>query len=376
MKAILIDDERHALLQLQWMLEKEADIEIVGVYQQAAEGLSHLSRERVELVFLDLEMPGMGGLEAAETIAALDDEIRVVFVTAYSTYALEAFNVNALDYVLKPIDPSRFATTLERVRKSVARQARDRKEASPTSEQPAIELFGHLSIRGASNQPPLKWRTLKSKELFAYLLQHREVWLPKDVLLDEIWPSYELDKATSHLHTAIYQVRRMLKETGLGGALDFSLESYRLHGEGLRTDVDLFLQAADAASQGGLVEPEAAAAWELYRGHYLDKEDYPWAKARREELLQNYVVLTMRLTSAERAAGSLDTALRRVRRARELHPYSERLAREQLACLAAIGDAEGLRASYAAFCQLMTEEMGTPPTTEFQDYGQALIDGL
>ncbi|RTD99933.1 LytR/AlgR family response regulator transcription factor, partial [Paenibacillus whitsoniae] len=153
MKAILIDDERHALLQLQWMLEKEADIEIVGAYQQAAEGLSHLSRERVELVFLDLEMPGMGGLEAAETIAALDDEIRVVFVTAYSTYALEAFRVNALDYVLKPIDPIRFATTLERVRKSIARQIQEGKGASPSWGKPPIELFGHLSIRGTSDQP-------------------------------------------------------------------------------------------------------------------------------------------------------------------------------------------------------------------------------
>ncbi|RTE03028.1 AfsR/SARP family transcriptional regulator [Paenibacillus whitsoniae] len=275
--------------------------------------------------------------------------------------------------MLKPIDPIRFATTLERVRKSIARQIQEGKGASPSWGKPPIELFGHLSIRGTSDQPPLKWRTLKSKELFAYLLQHREVWLPKDVLLEEIWPTYELDKAMSHLHTAIYQVRRMLKETGLGGALDFSLESYRLHGEGLRTDVDHFLQAALVAPQGNLAESEAA--WELYRGHYLDKEDYPWVKAKREELLQNYIVLTMRLTSAERAAGSLDSALRRVRRARELHPYSERLAREQLACLAAIGDTEGLRASYAAFFRLMTEEMGTPPTAEFQDYGQALMDG-
>jgi len=375
MRAILIDDERPALLQLQWLLDKEPDIEVTGSYQNAAEGLQHLARERAELVFLDMEMPGMNGLETAEAIVALDEDIRVIFVTAYSSYALEAFKVNALDYVLKPIDPLRFAKTLERLRKPAARAVPAREDA-PAAARPELGMLGQLCIPAPSGQQAVKWRTLKSKELFAYFLHHRGLWLAKDALLEEIWPAFDLDKALVHLHTAVYQVRRMLRETGLGATLEYSLESYRLHGDEWSVDADRFLQAATAAADGKLTDAEAAAAWELYRGHYLDKEDYPWAKPRRETLLQSYVALTLQLVSGERTAGVLEAALRRVQQACQLHPYSERLTRELLACLAAAGETEALRHSYAAFCKLIVDELGSEPSCEFRAYGRELIERL
>lgn len=374
MKAILIDDERHALLQLKWMLDKEPDIEVIGSYQNAAEGLLHLSRERAELVFLDMEMPGMNGLEMAEAIASLDGSVRVIFVTAYSSYALEAFRVNALDYLLKPIDPDRFAQTLGRIRKTIGSAGSPGKE-SPLLPRPEIKLFGQLSIRNSTGQSAVKWRTLKAKELFAYLLQHQGVWLTKEVLIEEIWPAFAPDKALVHLHTSVYQVRRMLRDASLDAALDFSLESYRLQGEGLVTDAEQFQRAADATAVGQWDAAEASKAWDLYLGHYLDKEDYHWAKSRREALLQAYVALTVRLTSSERAAGAVESALRRARRACELHPYSERLVRERLACLAAVGDTGGLHNGYEAYCRLMMEEYGIEPSADFLLYVQRLIEG-
>lgn len=371
MRAILIDDERHALLQLKWRLEKEPDIEVTGAYQTAEEGLSHLANERAEIVFLDMEMPGMSGLEAAEALRSLDKTIRVIFVTAYANYALEAFGVNALDYVLKPIDPARFSRTLERLRESVGPLAPARQDKHERLE---AEMFGQLSIVEPGGRRAVKWRTLKAKELFAYLLQHRGVWLPRDILMEEIWPAFDLDKALVHLHTAVYQVRRILRETGIAATLEFSLESYRLHGDQLVTDADRLQQAADAAAEGKLSNSEAAAAWERYRGHYLDKEDYHWAKARREKLLQGYMVLTLQLTAAERAAGAAGSALRRARRACELHPYSERLAKELLDCLSESGEAEELRRSYISFCELFEEEWGAEAAAAFRTYGQRLLD--
>lgn len=375
MKAILIDDERNALLQLKWLLENEPDIDIVGAYQSAEEGLVHLSRERVQLVFLDIEMSGMSGLEAAEAIYALDGEVRIVFITAYSSYALEAFRVSALDYVMKPIDPARFATTLERVRRTIASAAAPSPGKAPTDVRPVLKMLGQLSI-GPPGGGTVKWRTLKSKELFAYLLEHRGVWLSRDVLLEQIWPAFDLDKALVHLHTAVYQIRRMLRETGIEAALDYSLESYCLHGEGLDTDAERFQQAAVEAAHGQLALAEAAAVWELYQGHYLNKEDYDWARPRRERLLQGYAAITLQLVAVERNAGANEAALRRIGRACELHPYSERLAKEHLACLAEAGDAEQLRRSYAAFCSLHEEEWGTEPSAEYRTYGRQLIDKL
>ncbi|MBO9607036.1 MAG: response regulator [Paenibacillaceae bacterium] len=373
MKAILIDDERNALLQLKWLLENEPDLDIVGAYQSAEEALVHLSRERVQLVFLDIEMSGMSGLEAAEAIYALDGEVRIVFVTAFSSYALEAFRVSALDYVMKPIDPARFAITLERVRQSATNTAAPPPAETKADVRPVLKMFGQLSV-GPPGGGTVKWRTLKSKELFAYLLEHRGVWMSRDVLLEEIWPAFDLDKALVHLHTAVYQIRRMLRETGIDAALDYSLESYCLQGAGLETDAERFQQAAAEAAHGQLALAEAAPAWEMYAGHYLDKEDYDWAKPRRERLLQGYVAITLQLVADERASGASQSALRRAGRACGLHPYSERLAKEHLACLADVGDAEQLRRSYAAFCDLYEEEWGTEPSADFRAYGRQLID--
>ncbi len=371
MRAILIDDEKHALLQLKWMLEEATDIEVTGAYQTAAEGLSHLTEQRTEIVFLDMEMPGMSGLETAEAIHSLDRAIQIVFVTAYSSYAVEAFEVNALDYVLKPIDPARFAKTLVRLRESIGKSASVRQEEQ---ERPEMEMLGQLSIVEPGGRRIVKWRTLKVKELFAYLLQHRGLRLSRDVLMEEIWPSFDLDKALVHLHTAVYQIRRMLRETGINAALEFSLESYRLHGDGLVTDADRFQQAADAAAEGRLSDSEAATAWGLYCGHYLDKEDYPWAKARKEKLLQGYVSLTLQLTASERASGAVKSALRRIRRACELYPYSERLAKELLIGLFENGETEELRRSYDSYCELFEEEWGIRTTAPFRAYGQRLLD--
>ncbi|MEK0315323.1 response regulator [Cohnella sp. 56] len=373
MKAILIDDERHALLQLQWLLEKESDIAIVGSYQTAAEGIAHLRREPVDLVFLDMEMPGMSGLEAAAALADPGGGPRVVFVTAYASYALEAFEVNALDYVLKPIDPIRFAKTLARIRETLGG------DAGPPEVQPeryAVQTFGQFAIAPAAmDGAKLRWRTLKSKELFAYMLQHRDRWLPRGLLLEELWPAYEADKALVHLHTAVYQVRQALKSFADAASLDYSLESYRLAGGGLESDADLFERDAEKALSGAWTPAayeSALKCWTLYRGHYLEQEDFGWAQPRAERLLQAYVELAERLVRHELKEGKAGMALRRARRSCELAPFSEQMAASELHCLLASGDTAGMKRKYETFYAYIERELGEAPSEAFRQAYAAL----
>lgn len=379
MKAILIDDERPALLQLQWLLDKEPDIAVAGAYLTAAEGIAHLRREPVDVVFLDMEMPGMSGLEAASALAGRGGGPRVVFVTAYASYALDAFEVNALDYVLKPIDPERFAKTLARIRETLGGETAPSGEAA-APERYAVQTFGQFAIvPGALDGGDLpRWRTLKSKELFAYLLQHRDRWLSRGLLLEELWPTYEADKALVHLHTAVYQVRRALKSVTGAAALDYSLESYRLTGEGLDSDADLFERDAEKAFAGAWTPAAYEAAvkcWSLYRGHYLEQEDYGWARPRAERLLQTYVELASRLVRRELEEGKTGMALRRARRSCELAPYSEQLALSELECLLASGDAAGLKRKYETFFAHIERELGEAPSETFRQAYAALTGG-
>ena len=113
MKALLIDDERLARLELRRLLGAHPEVEIVGEARAADEALPMIAKLAPELLFLDIQMPGMTGFDLLEQ---LDDVPQVIFTTAYDEYALKAFEVNALDYLLKPVVPARLAAALARVR--------------------------------------------------------------------------------------------------------------------------------------------------------------------------------------------------------------------------------------------------------------------
>ncbi len=113
MRVALIDDERLARKELTGLLEKFDDIEIVGEAQNVDEAIGLLSETEVDLMFLDIQMPGKTGFELLEE---LDKAPEVIFVTAYDDFAISAFEVNALDYLLKPVDEKRLEEALSRVR--------------------------------------------------------------------------------------------------------------------------------------------------------------------------------------------------------------------------------------------------------------------
>lgn len=116
MNVLIIDDEPLAREEVVRLLEKEEDIRILGQCGNAIEGISAINRLNPEVVFLDIQMPRISGLEM---LSMLDPEKmpRIVFLTAYNEYALQAFDQNAFDYLLKPIDPARLEVTLQRLRR-------------------------------------------------------------------------------------------------------------------------------------------------------------------------------------------------------------------------------------------------------------------
>lgn len=113
MKAILIDDERLARTELKHLLEKHSDkIEVIGEASNGKEGIKAIKNKKPDVIFLDIQMPEMNGFEM---LKKLDEIPNVIFVTAYDEHAIEAFNVNALDYLLKPVDPERLKETLDKL---------------------------------------------------------------------------------------------------------------------------------------------------------------------------------------------------------------------------------------------------------------------
>ena len=119
LRTVIVDDESLARERLKFLLADEADIQIVAECRNGAEAVAYLQSQPVDLLFLDIQMPLMSGLEVVQQVGMFHLP-PTVFVTAYQEHALHAFEVNATDYLTKPIDPQRLKLALDRVRERIA----------------------------------------------------------------------------------------------------------------------------------------------------------------------------------------------------------------------------------------------------------------
>ena len=122
MRILIVDDEAPARAKVRRYAGEYADIEVVGEAENGVEAVERISDLRPDLVLLDVQMPGLDGFCVIDAIGT-DSMPHVVFVTAFDEYALKAFEVRALDYLLKPFTPERFAAVMDRARDEVARGA-------------------------------------------------------------------------------------------------------------------------------------------------------------------------------------------------------------------------------------------------------------
>lgn len=115
MKAVIIDDEKNAAMQLHSLLESYNTITVINVFTDPCEGLRWLIKNPIDLLFLDIDMPNISGIYIAEMLADLQPEIKICFVTAFDDFAIKAFEINALDYILKPCTRERLDSCIGKI---------------------------------------------------------------------------------------------------------------------------------------------------------------------------------------------------------------------------------------------------------------------
>ena len=142
MKAIIIDDERLARTELKKLLQEFPEVEIIDEAANAEEGIAKIENLQPDLIFLDIQMPGKTGFDM---LSQLERSPQVIFTTAYDEFALKAFEVNALDYLLKPVEPKRLADAIHKLQLTEQRETKAEGENfnnSMLSENYAKVFFG------------------------------------------------------------------------------------------------------------------------------------------------------------------------------------------------------------------------------------------
>lgn len=283
MKTILVDDEPIALEVLENMLEPYEDIDIIGSYTNPADALKSIEVEKPDIIFLDIEMGDLNGLGIAEILMRELEEVEIVFVTAFSQYAIDAFEINAIDYLLKPIQENRLSKSIERLRENF-QESKVRINKKDTLNNLRVNSFGGFQVLDNMGNT-LTWRTQKSKELFAYLCMKKERPVPKSIIMEAVFPGRDPDKASTLLHTTIYQVRKNLGKLGYSNAVIYLDESYQINIP-VESDIERLNRIINLKK---LNDEDIREVLEIYKGELLE-EGYYWGI----EVQQRYRTLVLK----------------------------------------------------------------------------------
>lgn len=355
-RVIVIDDERRSAGMMKRLLEEIGGVEVLGVYTNPLEALRQLESGLVKpsAVFLDIEMPGMRGTELAQLIQNVDEAIHILFVTAYSEYAIEAFELHSLDYVLKPVSKERLAKSVVRLQTSLKARPSAGEAAAPMT----IRCFGKFELRCPDGQT-LKWRTAKTKELCAFLVHHAGHTVSRDLILDTLWSDTPMEKALDNLYTIMSYLRKMFADEGLNQVITKENAGYKMDLTHIRCDALEFRKAAKQSDPASLRQ-----AVLLYEGAYMGEEQYEWALGGQEELQSQAFAVYGKLALACEAAGDDRQAALHAERWMQLAPYSDAACRQLMRIYAKAGRRSDALLCYQRYEAAVRDELDAEPDRE------------
>lgn len=281
---VIIDDEKLAIDVLTIVLEELTQFSICmkGSFTDAMDAFDLFEREQIDLVFLDIEMLDVHGLQIAKLMLAKYPQIQLIFVTAHSQFAVDAFDVAATDYLLKPVHEQRLEKAMIK-----AQQIYDSRRETQTDIIDAnlyVRVFGGFQLLD-TEQKTVKWRTKKVSELFLFLWLHQKKPLLNVVIMENLWPEVEPERASVNLHTTIYQLRKTLKQYGSDNPILLVNNHYQLSMK-IGSDYEQLLALIEREQHD---EQSIQQILNCYEDDFLAAEEYSWAIRIRLRLKQTVV---------------------------------------------------------------------------------------
>ncbi|MCD9025290.1 response regulator [Cohnella silvisoli] len=330
---IAVDDELPALNRVGKMLETLDGIHVSGLFEKAKTFLEHVltTPEQIDLVLLDMEMPGFHGLELARRLRAFRPEIHFAFLTAHEEYARDAFDVEALDYLLKPIMKEDLERMISRFMK---RSNRLNVDVAIPERGVAVRSFGPFAVTTDKGEQ-IRFRNSKGRELLAYLHHHRGKSVGKAQILDDIWYGRDVERTQVTLHSTVYQLRKDLEVFGLQEIVELSKTaggSYRVHWSAAFDDVAEYEREYELYKRTSSLM-HVLRAVQLYGDGYLAGSGYGWAAPRQTELEFSYAELLEAMVDAYARQQRYEIALGPMQKWAQLLPLDLRLHSKMIALL-------------------------------------------
>lgn len=262
LRIAVLDDENHALERFEKVIEGFKEIALCKLFGDADDLLAYLENNSVDAVFLDIEMPGKSGMQLAEELSVILPDVTVIFVTAFSQYAVEAFELSVFDYIVKPVSEERLRKTLDRI-------LRSRNSATGGKERRiSIQCFRRFECEADGKVLQMN-HLMKAKELLAFLVSRKGAPTSWQQITEALWPEADYEKAHNNLYITTYRLRKWLAENELSHLFECKRNGYRI----LPTEFSCDLYELEKAEKDG----DAAMIKRLYQGDFLEEDGYEWA---------------------------------------------------------------------------------------------------
>lgn len=373
MRVIIIDDDKAMLLILKRIFNKIPGVEVINTFNSSSNVLEFVKEHNIDMAFLDINMPGENGMELAKKILKTSPLTDIVFTTSYREYAVEAFDICAFDYIVKPV-------LVERLRRTVSRALKKRsvlvEKALAKEKNISVYLFGGIDV-SSQIVGTVKWTSTKSMELFVYLLLKESRNISKNVIIEDIFRGMPLKNAENYLKTSVYQIRKVLEHHGLKLLLTSSNGAYKLECSGFYVDFMDFrekIQKLEKIDASNL--QEALDVEKMYIGDLLGDRSYYWSMSEREKYLNQYLSLAQKLGKYYFDNGNMEQASYILKKIIKISPLHEEANYLFMKVFAAQKNKKLLMKHYEGYVRMLKRELDICPEPAVIDLYEKLMNGF
>ena len=345
------------------LLAKIPTIEVVGEFYDTASASQFVHHQEVNMAFVDINMPEESGIHFAKRMAEEQSHIHIVFVTSNKDFALDAYDLFALDYIVKPVSLSRLEKTVD---KAIAiNRYDDLGNGNKIPNRLSVFVLGGLEVRSERNGN-VKFISRKSAELFGYLLLHRGRMVSRSKITTDVFDGMPLKNAETYLNTAIYQLRKSLEPHGYKHIVKSDNEGYGLE------LTEIYIDSIEFEKQLTLISSittsninKAIEIEQLYRGELFGEKAFFWSLNDVERLSQLYSLFVKQLSEHLLQSNKSRVAIRLLSKLLSFNELDEDTVKLLMMAFAAQNDYFALTRLYENYNKMLDEELGISPSPEF-----------
>lgn len=372
MRSVIIDDEKLSIDLLCYFLNKYK-VDITATYTNAVMALNNAETDRPDVLFVDIEMPEINGIMLARSLKSLFPDIIIIFITAYSQYAVESFEVQPLDYLLKPVTEGRIVKMLENIKKQYELLSL-KNNKSGEDQRVQIKCFGKFEVL-KNGKEAMKFPTTKCRELLSYLICKANKPVYKDELMTALFTGREnMDR--NNYYVTVSRLKSALIGYGADETavkLNKNLELYIEKGICDLYDFFHFIRYNDRIGENNILEAERLT--KDYYGELFSNLDTEWTNESKEwlEIQMEELMLSMAEFYEESSPEKQESILKKLLL---VNPMSTRGYEELLAFYMEMDEKEKYKQLFKKYANIMKMDLQLDVDKRFLDYMISQVRGI